>query len=102
MTIFSLDNWGLIPSIAKEFFLFATVPKVAQGLTQPPIQWVLGALPWEVKQTGLGVNHSLPLPRLRVYGTISPIPQYVFMAWCLVKHRDNFTFTFFLYSGLFE
>jgi hypothetical protein len=20
-------------------------------------------------------------------------PQYVFMAWCLVKHRDNFTFT---------
>jgi hypothetical protein len=25
-------------------------------------------------------------------GTISPFPQYVFMAWCLVKHRDNFTF----------
>jgi hypothetical protein len=23
-------------------------------------------------------------------------PQYVFMAWCLVKHRDNFTFTFML------
>jgi len=22
-------------------------------------------------------------------------PQYAFMAWCLVKHRDNFTFTFF-------
>jgi hypothetical protein len=22
-------------------------------------------------------------------------PQYVFMAWCLVKHRDNFTFSFF-------
>jgi hypothetical protein len=22
------------------------------------------------------------------------IPQHVFMAWCLVKHRDNFTFTF--------
>jgi hypothetical protein len=21
------------------------------------------------------------------------IPQYVFMAWCLVKHRDNFAFT---------
>jgi hypothetical protein len=20
-------------------------------------------------------------------------PQYVFMAWCLVKHRDDFTFT---------
>jgi len=21
------------------------------------------------------------------------LPQYAFMAWCLVKHRDNFTFT---------
>jgi hypothetical protein len=27
-------------------------------------------------------------------GAIPPLPQYVFMAWCLVKHRDNFTFTF--------
>jgi hypothetical protein len=25
-------------------------------------------------------------------GAIRPIPQYAFMAWCLVKHRDNFTF----------
>jgi hypothetical protein len=25
-------------------------------------------------------------------GAIPPLPQYVFMAWCLVKHRDNFTF----------
>jgi len=24
-------------------------------------------------------------------GVISPLPQYVFMAWCLVKHRGNFT-----------
>jgi hypothetical protein len=24
-------------------------------------------------------------------GAILPFPQYVFMAWCLVKHRDNFT-----------
>jgi hypothetical protein len=26
-------------------------------------------------------------------GAIPPLPQYVFMAWCLVKHRDNFTFS---------
>jgi hypothetical protein len=25
-------------------------------------------------------------------GAISPLPQYVFMSWCLVKHMDNFTF----------
>jgi hypothetical protein len=23
-------------------------------------------------------------------GAIPPLPQYVFMEWCLVKHRDNF------------
>jgi hypothetical protein len=26
-------------------------------------------------------------------GAIPPLSQYVFMAWWLVKHRDNFTFT---------
>jgi hypothetical protein len=25
---------------------------------------------------------------LRMCGAIPPLPQYVFMAWCLVKHRD--------------
>jgi hypothetical protein len=29
-------------------------------------------------------------------GTIPPLPQYIFMAWCLVKHSDNFTFTFIM------
>jgi hypothetical protein len=27
-------------------------------------------------------------------GAIPPLPEYVFMAWCLVKHKDNFKFTF--------
>jgi hypothetical protein len=27
-------------------------------------------------------------------GAIPSLPQYAFMVWCLVKHRDNFTFTF--------
>jgi hypothetical protein len=26
-------------------------------------------------------------------GAIPPLPLYVSMEWCLVKHRDNFTFT---------
>jgi len=26
-------------------------------------------------------------------GAVHPFSQYVFMAWCFVKHRDNFTFT---------
>jgi len=31
-------------------------------------------------------------------GAIPPLPQYAFMAWCLVKRRDNFTFTFYSYK----
>jgi hypothetical protein len=31
-----------------------------------------------------------------MHGAIPPLPQYAFMAWCLVKYMDNFTFTFFM------
>jgi hypothetical protein len=34
-----------------------------------------------------------------MHGTIPPLPLYVFMVWCLVKHRDNFTFTSSTASG---
>jgi len=30
---------------------------------------------------------------------IPPLPQYAYVAWCLVKHRDNFTFPFYLSYG---
>jgi len=29
----------------------------------------------------------------RRYQLVPPLPQYVFMAWCLLKHRDNCTCT---------
>jgi hypothetical protein len=46
-----------------------------------------------VKRPGREANHSPHLvPRSRMRGAIPPLPQFVFMAWCLVKHRDNFTF----------
>jgi hypothetical protein len=31
-----------------------------------------------------------------MHEAIPPLSQYVFMAWCLVKYRDNFTFTLYL------
>jgi hypothetical protein len=31
--------------------------------------------------------------KARMRGAIHPLPQYVFIAWCLVKYRDNFNFT---------
>jgi hypothetical protein len=48
-----------------------------------------GALSLGVKLT----THLHLVPRSRVGGAIPPLPQYIFMAWCLVKHRNNFTFT---------
>jgi len=30
--------------------------------------------------------------RLRMCGAVAPVPKYNFMAWCLVKHSNNFTF----------
>jgi hypothetical protein len=76
-----------------EIFLFTTVSRMAMGLTQPPIQWVLG-----VKWPGREADHSPHLvPRSRMCGAIPPLLQYIFMVWGLVKHRDNFTFNFYYY-----
>jgi hypothetical protein len=65
------------------------------GPTQPPIQWVPGTLYLGVKRSGRGADHSPP-PSAEIEECVELYlhSQYVFMAWCLVKHRDNFTFTF--------
>jgi hypothetical protein len=41
-------------------FLLSTASKPALGPTQPPIQWVLGALSLGVKRPGHEANHSPP------------------------------------------
>jgi hypothetical protein len=69
--------------------------RTALGPTQPPIQWVPGVLSLGVKRPGREADHLPPSSaEVKNAWTIPPLLQYVFMAWCLVKHRDNFTFTF--------
>jgi hypothetical protein len=51
---------------------------------------------WDTKMYLVLTTHLDLVPRSRMRGATSPLPQYVFMAWCLVKYRDNFTFTFTL------
>jgi hypothetical protein len=46
--------WGL------GIFLFTTVSRTALGPTQPPIQWVPGALSLGVKRPGREADHSPP------------------------------------------
>jgi hypothetical protein len=74
--------------------LFTTVSGTALGPTQPPIQWVPAALSLEVKRPGREAYHSPPSSaEVMNAWNYTFTPQYVFMAWCLVKHRDDFTFT---------
>jgi hypothetical protein len=78
-------------------FLFTIVSRLALGPTQPPIQWVPGALSLGVKRLGYEDDHSPP-PSSEVKNAWSytSTPQYAFMAWCLVKHRDNFTLPYLM------
>jgi hypothetical protein len=66
---------------------------MALGPTQPPIQWVPGDLSLGVKRPGHETDHS-PRSSAEVKNAwrYTSTPQYAFMAWCLAKHRDNFTF----------
>jgi hypothetical protein len=63
--------------------------------TQPPIQWVQGPLFLVVKRPGREADHSLPSSTevKECEELYFHSPQNAFMAWCLVKHRDNFIFT---------
>jgi hypothetical protein len=76
-------------------FLFTTASRPALGPTQPPIQWVPGALALGVKKRVREGDQSPPSSaEVEVRGAVPPLPQFVFMAWCLFKLRDKFTFYF--------
>jgi hypothetical protein len=72
-------------------FLFSTASRTALGPTQPR-KWVPGAHPLGVKRAGHEADHSSLVPRSKNAWSYTSTPQYVFVAWCLVKHRGNFYF----------
>jgi len=54
--------------------------------TQPPVQWVPGAFPPRVKRSGREFDHSSPSSaEVKTAWKYTSTPQYVFMAWCLIK-----------------
>jgi hypothetical protein len=73
---------------------------MALGPTQPPIQWVAGTLSLGVKRPRREADHTPPSStEVNNAWSYTSTPLYVYMEWCLVKHRDNFTF-YLLNSGL--
>jgi hypothetical protein len=54
------------------------------------------------KSAGREADHTSISAEVKNVWSYTSTPPYVFVAWCLVKHRDNFafTFTFYLESNL--
>jgi hypothetical protein len=51
-----------------------------------------------VKRPGREADHSPPSSaEVKNAWSYTFSPQYTFMAWCLVKHRDYFTLLYFTY-----
>jgi hypothetical protein len=76
-----LDDWGSRKGLGN--LLFTTASRPTLGPTQPPIQWVLGALSSGVQRPGREADHSLPssaevknawsytsTPPLRLHGVV--------------------------------
>jgi hypothetical protein len=79
------------PGTAK-IFLLSTASRPVLGPIQP-IQWVPGAHSPGLKRPGLEADYSPPTSaEVKNMWIYTSTPPYAFMAQCLVKHRDNFTF----------
>jgi hypothetical protein len=64
---YGLDGWGSIPGRCRGFFPLISASRPALGPTQPPIQWLSGALSPAVKHSrGMTLTtHPLLVLRLR-------------------------------------
>jgi hypothetical protein len=77
-------------------FLFTIASRTALGPTQPPIQWVPGALSLVVKRPGREADHSPPSSAevkewLEVHIHSPSTPS---CCGAQLKHRDNFTVSY--------
>jgi hypothetical protein len=89
------SRWGL------GIFLFTTASRTVLGPTQPPVQWVPGALSLGVMRPGLEADHSPPFSAevkewVELYFHSSNTPSW---RGAQLKHRDNFTFYLYLTSS---
>jgi hypothetical protein len=109
-----MDDWCSIPGRGRGFFLYTVASRQALESAQPSTRWVPRYLSPEVKWPGLEAEHSPPSgANFKNAWSGTSIPQYVFiawflvkrkirlMAWYLVKQRDNLTFTVKVFLAVF-
>jgi hypothetical protein len=66
------------------------VSRPALGPTRPAIQWILEGLYLRVKRPGSEADNSPPSSaKVKNAWSYTSTPQYVFMAWCLVKAQGQ-------------
>jgi hypothetical protein len=83
---YGLNYCGMIPGRGGGVFP-PTAYRLALRTTCSPIQWIPGPLSLGIKWLGCEADHSPPSnATFNVWNYIST-PSYVFMEWCLVKHR---------------
>jgi hypothetical protein len=90
---YGLDDRGSTPGRDRDSL---SSPPHLDRLWRPthlPILWVRGGgLFSGVGWLGREAEHSAPSgAEVKNAWSYTSTPQYVFMVWCLVKHRDNFT-----------
>jgi hypothetical protein len=80
-TGYGLDDQGVGVRVPVGSRIFSTLSRPALGPTEPPIQWVPGAISPGVKQQGREADHSPPasaeVKKMQIY---TSTPPYVFMA----------------------
>jgi hypothetical protein len=92
-TGYGMDSWGSTPRRGKRFASTSRRPDRALELTQPPTQWVLGALSLGLKRLGREAYYPPPSnAEVKIGGAISPLPHT--SSWrgaLLFKYGDSFT-----------
>jgi len=80
--------------------LFSTASRPALGPTQGSYSMGTGGSFPGLKRPLREADHSPPSSsEIKNAWRYTTTPQYVFMAWCLVKHRDKFTFIFIVQNA---
>jgi hypothetical protein len=94
---YGLDDRGSrirFPAGSGNFSLHHRVQKCSGVHTPSCPMDTRGSFPG-LKRPGREADHSPPSSaEVKNAWSYTSTPLYVFMAWCLVKHRDNFIFTF--------
>jgi hypothetical protein len=73
------------------------------SVLEPPIHWVPGTLSLGLKCPRCEADYSAPSSaEVKNAWSYTSTPQYVFMAWCLVKHRDKFTLHYLTNNPLYQ